>query len=156
MRYFFFLFIDIGSTHKCDHDESSITSNQLPKRTKSASTTVSRSINTADKEEKEKEVAATAAAAETKKDSDEIDIDLLYYLYFLGRQRVGLQHKLNAKKPPKEFRDSYNINHPELTKGEKLYLHDICRTYSLKSMKTLKQKQYLELLKQRYVTGNLF
>lgn len=81
--------------------------------------------------------------------------ELLQYLYFISKREVGYQNCKKYNKPPKEFRDSYNLNHPNLTKGQKLYLYEMCRSYSTNNLKDLKKNQYIELLQKRKKMGKL-
>lgn len=78
---------------------------------------------------------------------------LVEYLKFIGKRETGYNNYRKYKKPPKEFRESYNINHPELSKGQKTYLYEACRTYSIADMKEHKKQQYVNLLKKRKAIG---
>jgi hypothetical protein len=92
--------------------------------------------------------------APTKHDSNlPPDIDLIHYLYYISQQKVGLQHHQNVRRPPVEFRDSYNLNHPGLQQGQKTYLNNLCKTYSIKDAIGQKRQQYIDLLKYRKTTG---
>jgi hypothetical protein len=67
--------------------------------------------------------------------------------------KVGLQANHGNKSAPREYRKSVNINHPELKAGQKLYLYDQCRVYSVKALQKIKQRAYLDLLEYRLKTG---
>jgi hypothetical protein len=81
------------------------------------------------------------------------DIDLIHYLYYISRQKVGLQHHPSKIRPPTEFRESYNLNHPELKKGQKIYLNNLCQIYSIKDLIIGTKKQFNETLLNRKTTG---
>lgn len=71
----------------------------------------------------------------------------------MSTQKAGLQDKTHVKNPPYEFLNSYNINHPELKKGQKLFLNNLCQVYSVTPLKKLKQTQYLSLLEKQQEIG---
>ncbi|XP_006821965.1 uncharacterized protein LOC102801571, partial [Saccoglossus kowalevskii] len=51
---------------------------------------------------------------------------------------------------PRAFNDSYQLQHPDLTEGQKHYLWHTASIYSMKNMKKLQQKNYERvLLKQQ-------
>jgi len=80
--------------------------------------------------------------------------ELIQYLIEIGKIRTGLQGKMVGPHDlPVEYRSSYNLNHPKLMKDQKLYVRDLCQTYSVRPLKSFKQSQYLDLLKQRKVIG---
>ena len=74
---------------------------------------------------------------------------LLDHLLEMGKRRTGLQDKTRHTKPPYEYRNSYNLNGPGLKRGHRLYLNDLCYTYSIFSLKQSKQEQFMTLLNQR-------
>jgi hypothetical protein len=67
--------------------------------------------------------------------------------------KVGLQHNLQRRKTPVEFRNSFNLNHPNLSKGQKYYLQDLCQIYSIKDMIHNKKQRYVDILELRKTTG---
>lgn len=80
--------------------------------------------------------------------------ELLRHLLAMGIRRTGLQDKTHYIRPPYEFRHSQNLNDSTgLDRGKRLYLNDLCYTYSVKPMKTLKQAQFLSLLQKRRAVG---
>jgi hypothetical protein len=83
--------------------------------------------------------------------------ELLEYLIEIGKIRTGLQGKVvGSPTLPVEYQSSYNLNHPKLMKDQKLYVRDLCQTYSVRPLKSFKQSQYLDLLKQRKAIGKLY
>ena len=81
------------------------------------------------------------------KDEEE---QLLSYLMAIGKRQTGLQDKTHYNMPPKEFKNSYNLNHPDLRKGQRLYINDLCHIYSSSSAKKNKQEQFLKLLQNNF------
>lgn len=79
--------------------------------------------------------------------------ELINYFYEISSRKVGLLDKTHVKKPPYEFLDSYNINHPELKNGQKIFLSNLCQVYSVASLKKLKKNQYLSLLNRQKEIG---
>lgn len=99
-----------------------------------------------------------SGAGETRKNKDLNDQEkeqLIKYFYEMSTQRVGLQDKTHVKKPPYEFLSSYNINHPELKKGQKLFLSNLCDVYSVSPLKKSKKTQYISLLERQKEIGIL-
>lgn len=80
--------------------------------------------------------------------------ELLRHLLAMGIRRTGLQDKTHYVRPPYEFRKSKNLNDSTgLDRGKRLYLNDLCYTYSVQPMKSLKQAQFLNLLQKRRAVG---
>jgi hypothetical protein len=84
----------------------------------------------------------------TELDKDEEE-QLLNYLISIGKRQTGLQDKTHHKKPPSEFTNSYNLNHPELRKGQRLYINDLCHIYASTPSKKAKHEQFLKLLQRQ-------
>ncbi|CAF0828271.1 unnamed protein product [Brachionus calyciflorus] len=80
---------------------------------------------------------------ELKKDDQD---ELIRYFYEMSTRKAGLFDKTHVKNPPYEYLSSYNINHPELSKGQKMFLNNLCSVYSVSPLKKSKQNQYLTLL----------
>lgn len=74
---------------------------------------------------------------------------LLKYLYAVGKRTTGLQTSADYKRPPSQFLSSYNINHPEFSKGQRLFLNELCSMYSVEPLKQSKKQQYIKLFKQQ-------
>ena len=82
------------------------------------------------------------------------DLDsLVQHQEFANTPKIGLQHTLSKRKPPTEFNKSYNLNHPDLHKGQKCYLLDLCQIYSVKDMIKKKEQRYVQILERRKTTG---
>lgn len=89
-----------------------------------------------------------------KKEEEQLENDiLLKYLYAVGKRTTGLQNTNLNRRPPREFLSSYNLNHPEFNKGQRLFLNELCSMYSVEPLKQLKQDQYLNLFKKQTVGG---
>lgn len=90
---------------------------------------------------------------EMKKEDEK---ELLDYLFHISNQKTGLQDKTHLKHPPLEYINSYNINHPDIKGGQRLYMNNLCQVYSVYPMKKVKQVQYLKLLQQQQDVGNIY
>lgn len=85
-----------------------------------------------------------------KKEEERLENEiLLKYLYAVGKRTTGLQSSNVNRRPPREFLSSYNINHPEFSKGQKLFLNELCSMYSVAPLKESKQQQYIKLFKKQ-------
>lgn len=85
-----------------------------------------------------------------KKEEERLENEiLLKYLYAVGKRTTGLQGTGESRRPPREFLSSYNINHPEFSKGQKLFLNELCSMYSVTPLKQSKQQQYIKLFKKQ-------
>ena len=136
--------IDLGCTNKSKAGDESFVASSLNLKQRSNSMGSPR--------------PKTAPSKQLKSSVDEEsslpdDIDLIHYLYYLSRQKVGLQHHSTKSRPPMEFRESYNLNHPELRKGQKIYLNNLCHTYSIKDLISGTKKQFVQTLEYRKTTG---
>lgn len=78
---------------------------------------------------------------------------LIKYLYSIGPRTTGFQSKYISSTLPREFTSSYNLNHPEFSNGQKLFLNNLCNVYSLNKMKKLKKEQYERLLDHQKTLG---
>lgn len=159
----------MGCTYKADSsdydDRSSATSgrrNLLSARprttaTVSARTNSSRPATTRGNEESARRDQVAVREKEEEEERNERnksttrydENQLLDHLLEMGKQRTGLQDKTRHTKPPYEYRNSYNLNGPGLKRGHRLYLNDLCYTYSIFSLKQSKQEQFMTLLNQR-------
>ena len=81
---------------------------------------------------------------------------LLKYLYAVGKRTTGLQGTGVNQRPPKEFLSSYNINHPEFSRGQRLFLNELCSMYSVAPLKESKKTQYIKLFKQQSESGKFW
>lgn len=130
----------MGCTYKPDYDNSSSLSFYVKNSRSSAFTGRPRT-----------------SVTEPKKSLSQSENDeFLRYLISIGKRKTGLQDKRPDKKPPSEFMGSYNLNHPDLNKGQRLYLNDLCRMYSVNPLKQSKQVQYLKLYQKQKDIGNHF
>lgn len=85
-----------------------------------------------------------------KKEEERMENEiLLKYLYAVGKRQTGFQGTGQSQKPPREFLSSYNINHPEFNKGQRLFLNELCNMYSVLPMKQSKQEQYIKLFQKQ-------
>lgn len=69
-----------------------------------------------------------ANSARSYYSTQEGENQILNHILEMGKRRVGLEDKTHYKRPPFEFRNSYNLNNPNLKKGHRLYLNDLCYT----------------------------
>lgn len=93
-------------------------------------------------------------AALDKKRDERLENDiLLQYLYEVGKRTTGLQGQPESKRPPREFLASYNINHPQFSKGQRLFINELCNMYSVTPLKQSKQDQYIKLFKNQTDAG---
>lgn len=97
---------------------------------------------------------ATTISSESNKNKEIEKALLLKYLYAIGPRTTGFQNKFINSTLPKEFTSSYNLNHPEFSTGQRLFLNNICNIYSVTKMKQHKQEQYARLLEQQKLVGN--
>ncbi len=89
-----------------------------------------------------------------KKQEERLENDiLLQYLYEVGKRTTGLQGTVENKRPPREFLASYNINHPQFSKGQRLFINELCGMYSVTPLKQSKQDQYIKLFKNQADAG---
>jgi hypothetical protein len=92
-----------------------------------------------------------------KSEEDRLENEiLLKYLYAVGKRTTGYQGTGACKSPPKEFLTSYNINHPEFSRGQRLFLNELCTMYSVTPMKESKKAQYIKLFQQQKENGISF
>ncbi len=92
---------------------------------------------------------------EEKKEEERLENEiLLKYLYAVGKRTTGLQTHTELRRPPSEFLSSYNINHPEFNKGQRLFLNELCSMYSVAPLKQSKKQQYIKLFKQQTDGGD--
>lgn len=80
--------------------------------------------------------------------------ELIDYLISIGKRTTGLQDKGTGTRPPSEYRSSYNLNHPELKRDQKLYLNNLCGVYSVKDLKESKKNKYISILEKQKAIGN--
>ena len=80
--------------------------------------------------------------------------ELIDYLISIGKRTTGLQDKGTGTRPPGEYRSSYNLNHPELKRDQKLYLNNLCGVYSVKDLKESKKNKYISILEKQKAIGN--
>ena len=137
--------IDLGCTYKSEYADESLVASSTILKPRASSMVSSRP-----------KTAPSKPSPSPVTDSLPQDIDLIHYLYYISRQKVGLQHHDDKRRPPTEFRESYNLNHPELRKGQKIYLNNLCQIYSIKDLISGKKKQYTDTLKHRKTTGISF
>lgn len=90
-----------------------------------------------------------ANTIEKKEDEETENEILLRYLYAVGKRTTGLQGTGLNKRPPREFLSSYNINHPEFNKGQRLFLNELCSMYSVTPLKEWKKDQYIKLFQKQ-------
>ncbi len=88
--------------------------------------------------------------SEEEKRENEI---LLKYLYAVGKRTTGYQNTGVNATPPREFLTSYNINHPEFTRGQRLFINELCSMYSVTPLKESKKNQYIKLFHQQKESG---
>lgn len=98
----------------------------------------------------------TGETGKTKDTDKNENSELINYFYDISSRKVGLQDKTHVKKPPYEFLHSYNINHPGLKNGQRLFLSNLCQVYSVASLKNSKKNQYLSLLDKQKEIGMTF
>ncbi len=87
----------------------------------------------------------------TKEEEDE----LIDYLISIGKRTTGLQDKVTRLRPPSEYNSSYNLNHPEFNRDQRLYLNNLCSVYSIKDLKTSKVNKYMSILQKQKAIGKL-
>lgn len=126
----------MGCTFKPDLTENSAIS--FAKSSKSIKSAPHKSVTESSKKEM------------TKKE----EAELLDYLLGIGKQKTGLHDKTHPIRPPFEYNDSFNINHPELKNGQRLFLNNLCQVYSVYPLKKSKQTQYLNLLERQKALGD--
>ena len=145
MFYLFSGFLDISCTNKTKTGDESLANSSFNLKQRSSSLGSARPKT------------APSKPLTTPIDEEETllpeDVDLIHYLYYISRQRVGLQHNMSKTRPPTEFRQSYNLNHPELRRGQKIYLNNLCQIYSIKDLIHGTKKQFSETLENRKTTG---
>ena len=138
--FFYLVYLEAGCSYAHIEEETNRPSSEylmLRRRNKSAVPIVSQS---------EKCMSQTLDKKEEERLENEI---LLKYLYAVGKRTTGLQSSNVNRRPPREFLSSYNINHPEFSKGQKLFLNELCSMYSVAPLKESKQQQYIKLFKKQ-------
>jgi hypothetical protein len=131
---------------------SARTNSSRPATTRSSTTRGNEESNQTRRDEvtgREKEEGERERSERNKSTTRYDENQLLDHLLEMGKRRTGLQDKTRHTKPPYEYRNSYNLNGPGLKRGHRLYLNDLCYTYSIFSLKQSKQEQFMTLLNQR-------
>ncbi|XP_064619293.1 uncharacterized protein LOC135482819 isoform X2 [Lineus longissimus] len=73
--------------------------------------------------------------------------------YSLEHQRPSTTPSGRRSRGPRSIENNYYLHHPELSFGQRLYLWSTAHVYSLTDMKSLKQRQYLDLLRREKNRG---
>ena len=127
--------IDLGCSYKPEYDDGSASINT--RNSKSSAISPSRP-----------RTCVTTSKSRNELNKDEED-ELLNYLMSIGKRKTGLQDKTHHKQPPSEFMNSYNLNHPDLRKGQRLFINDLCHIYASMPAKKAKQEQFQNLLQRQ-------
>jgi hypothetical protein len=85
----------------------------------------------------------------TKEEEEE----LIAYLVSIGKRTAGLQDKRTLSRQPSEYKSSFNLNHPDLKRDQKLYLNNLCGVYSVRNLKESKTNRYMSILEKQKAIG---
>ena len=81
---------------------------------------------------------------------------LMRFLVESRKKKTGLNQYPVYQKPPDEFSDSYNINHPDFKPNQRMIMNNLCHIYSVHPQKVFKKFQYLNLLEKQKQISKLY